>query len=155
MTIRPLDADSPQAARLIALSDAFLAALYPPESNYLETLAALRQPNVCFLGAWLDDELVACGATKTLSDDAGTYGEIKRVFVVEAQRGRGYSRHIMAHLEEHLRSAGVQWARLETGIFQPAALGLYRALGYRERGPFGAYRADPYSVFMEKRLAGA
>ena len=40
--------------------------------------------------------------------------------------------------------------RLETGVLQPEALGLYRKLGYRERGPFGAYAADPLSVFMEK-----
>ncbi|HEV8436640.1 MAG TPA: GNAT family N-acetyltransferase, partial [Methylomirabilota bacterium] len=33
-----------------------------------------------------------------------------------------------------------------------AALGLYRAAGYVERGPFGDYRPDPLSVFMEKRL---
>jgi putative acetyltransferase len=42
--------------------------------------------------------------------------------------------------------------RLETGVRQPEALGLYRKLGYRERGPFGAYKPDPLSVFMEKRV---
>ena len=30
-----------------------------------------------------------------------------------------------------------------------------RGYGYREVGPFGAYRPDPLSVFMEKRLAPA
>ena len=30
----------------------------------------------------------------------------------------------------------------------------YRANGFRERGPFGAYRAEPLSVFMEKEIAG-
>ena len=44
-------------------------------------------------------------------------------------------------------------ARLETGIHQPEALGLYRRLGYVERGPFGSYALDPLSVFFEKRLA--
>lgn len=29
----------------------------------------------------------------------------------------------------------------------------YQRLGYRERGPFGAYLPNPLSVFMEKRLA--
>jgi putative acetyltransferase len=42
--------------------------------------------------------------------------------------------------------------RLETGIHQPEALGLYRAAGFVERGPFGPYRPDPLSVFMEKPL---
>jgi len=42
--------------------------------------------------------------------------------------------------------------RLETGVRQPESLGLYRRLGYRQRGPFGAYRADPLSTFFEKRI---
>jgi putative acetyltransferase len=41
--------------------------------------------------------------------------------------------------------------RLEAGIHQPEALGLYEALGYVRRGPFGDYGDDPVSVFMEKR----
>ena len=42
--------------------------------------------------------------------------------------------------------------RLETGIYQPEALGLYRSAGYVEREAFGDYVPDPLSVFMEKRL---
>jgi putative acetyltransferase len=42
--------------------------------------------------------------------------------------------------------------RLEAGVHQPGALGLYRAMGFRERGPFGAHGPDPLSVFMEKDL---
>jgi putative acetyltransferase len=43
--------------------------------------------------------------------------------------------------------------RLETGVLQTEALGLYRRLGYQERGPYGDYETDPLSVFMEKRLS--
>jgi len=152
MLIRRLDPDSPGARQLVALSDDYLAARYPPESNHLETIEALRRPNVCFIGAWVGDALVGCGAVKTLADEQGHYGEIKRLFVIESQRGRGHSKLIVAQLEEHLRRAAVPQVRLETGIRQPEALALYRRLGYRERGPFGAYRLDPWSVFMEKRL---
>ena len=42
--------------------------------------------------------------------------------------------------------------QLETGIRQPEAIALYRSFGYAERGPFGAYKPDPFSLFMEKRL---
>jgi putative acetyltransferase len=86
-----------------------------------------------------------------LSDD-GRYGELKRVFVLESHRGKGYSKAIMEKLEGHLKSSGIALARLETGIRQPEALGLYKRLGYVERAPFGAYVADPLSIFMEKRL---
>ena len=137
---------------MLALSDAYHAALYPPESNHMVDPAALGRPEVCFVGVWVEGTLVGCGAVRLLADADGPYGEIKRVFVPEAQRGRGYSKHIMAHLEARLLLQSVPIARLETGISQPEALGLYRRLGYHERGPFGSYRLDPYSVFMEKRL---
>lgn len=151
MIAAPVDPTSPDARRLIALSDAYMTALYPPESNHFEKPEALAQPHVRFLGIHVDGQLVACGGVKLLDDD-GRYGEIKRVFVLPAQRGKGLARMIMAALEDGLRRDGYPLARLETGVAQPEALGLYRALGYVERTPFGAYRPDPLSVFMEKRL---
>lgn len=149
MQIEPSHPSS--AVALLAASDAYMAALYPAESNHLEPLDMLAQPNVLFVIGRIAGEVVACGAIKRLDDDS-CYGEIKRVFVTEAHRGNGRSAAIMQYLEDDLRSQGIALARLETGIRQPAALGLYRKLGYVERGPFGAYRADPLSVFMEKRL---
>ena len=56
--------------------------------------------------------------------------------------------------EDEARAAGMTVARLETGIHQPEAIGLYRKLGYALREAFGDYPTDdPNSVFMEKRLA--
>ncbi|MET0280233.1 MAG: GNAT family N-acetyltransferase [Steroidobacteraceae bacterium] len=146
-----VDPASPGAVRLLALSDAYMQALYPPESNHLESAAALSGPRARFIGIHADGELVACGAVKLMDDD-GRYGEIKRVFVLDSHRGLGLSRRIMNSLESLLRREGYPLARLETGIAQPEALGLYRALGYVERSPFGSYAPDPLSVFMEKQL---
>ncbi len=157
--IRPLDPASPEAQALLAQSDAYHHALYPAVSNHLAGVAALQQPNVHFRGVWAGAELVACGAVKQMDDD-GHYGEIKRVWVPAAHRGRGYSRALMLRLEAFLRAQGLPLARLETGIHQPEALQLYRSLGYRERGPelgpglcpFGSYEPDPMSLFLEKDL---
>ena len=56
-------------------------------------------------------------------------------------------------LEQEARRAGVLVVRLETGIYQPEAIGLYRKLGYEVRNSFGDYPTDdPMSVFMEKSL---
>jgi putative acetyltransferase len=151
MRIEPTDPESDSAQALIALSDAYHTALYPAESNHLESVSALKASNVLFLGCFLQDRLVGCGAVKILSDD-GRYGELKRVFVLESHRGKGYSKAIMEKLEDHLKTSGIALARLETGPSQPEALGLYKRLGYVERKPFGAYVADPLSIFMEKRL---
>ncbi len=51
------------------------------------------------------------------------------------------------------RRRGFVAVRLETGIYQPEAIGLYRKYGYVEIEPFGSYLPDPLSLFMEKRLS--
>lgn len=151
LVIAPLDPEDPAALRLLAMSDAYLQSLYPAESNHLESAAALKRPGVTYLGGSVDGEIVACCAAKVLMDD-GRYAEIKRLFVVDAYRGRGIAEKMMAEIEGCLKAAGIILVRLETGIRQPAALRLYHRLGYGERPPFGAYRPDPLSVFMEKRI---
>ena len=105
MRIEPTDPESAGARALIALSDAYMTALYPPESNHFESASALKAPNVLFLGCFLQDQLVGCGAVKILSND-GQYGELKRVFVLESHRGKGYSKAIMEKLESHLKTNG-------------------------------------------------
>lgn len=151
LEIRPTDPADAAARALIAESDAYLATLYPAESNHLESVAALARPGVRFLGAWRGGRLVGCGAVKRLAG-AAPYGEIKRVYVPPVERGRGLATALMHALEQHLLASGIGLARLETGIRQPQALALYRRLGYVERGPFGDYAPDPLSVFLEKRL---
>jgi putative acetyltransferase len=154
MQIEPLDPHSPAAMSLLAQSDAYMAALYPSESNHLEDPQALAQPQVRFIGVWLAEWLAGCAAVKVVDDDAdGPYGEIKRVFVQPHFRGRGISKVLMEELESHLRARGIGLARLETGVHQPEALKLYERLGYDRRAPFGDYTDDPLSVFMEKRLS--
>lgn len=78
--------------------------------------------------------------------------KLSAVFVLDHHRGKGLSKAIMQRLEAHLHATGVRIVRLETGIKQLEAISLYTNIGYVERGPFGGYRHDPLSVFMEKRL---
>ena len=151
MNLEYLDPDNADVMALLAASDAYYVGLYPAESNHLESGNDLKQPNVLFVGCRIAGDLVASGAAKIMSDD-GSYAEIKRVFVLDEHRGKGLSNQVMRFLEAELQSRGVSLFRLETGVKQPAALGLYRKLGYLERGPFGSYKADPFSVFMEKHV---
>ena len=151
--IEYLDPEAPGVQALLAASDAFYDGLYPSESTHLEAIDDLQKPNVLLIGCRCDGELMASAAAKQMEDD-GSYAEIKRVFVLDQFRGRGLSAKLMGYLESELQQRGVELFRLETGVLQPEALGLYRKLGYHERGPFGAYKPDPFSVFMEKRVAG-
>ena len=134
---------------MLAASDAYYAALYPAESNHLLDTVELKRPGVHFHVARLDGAVAGFGALVRHAD----YGEIKRMYVDPAARGQGLGRRLLAALEECARREGLRCIRLETGVRQPEALALYRAAGYREIEPFGAYRPDPLSVFMEKALA--
>jgi putative acetyltransferase len=143
-------ADQPEVHALLAQSDAYLALLYPAESNHLVDVATLMKPNVRFFVARRDGRALGCGALVLAADGSA---EIKRMFFVPEARGRDIGRRILEQLEDAARAEGATMIRLETGIHQPEAIGLYRAAGFVEIGPFGSYVADPLSLFMEKRLA--
>jgi len=139
----------PEAKILIAELDDYQSRLYPAESNHLDGLEELAAPNVTFVVARLNGQVVGCGAVKEMR---GAYGEIKRMYVSPTGRGHGLAKTMLAYLEQKLLAKGIPLARLETGIHQTEAIGLYERLGYRRIGPFGDYGEDPLSIFMEKRL---
>jgi putative acetyltransferase len=150
LEIRPEPPRQPEVEALLAASDAFSMALYPPESNHLVDVATLEQPGVTFLVARLAGRAVGCGAV--VAKGAG-WGEIKRMYVDEAARGTGAGAQLLARLEHEARARGLAVLRLETGIHNHAALKLYRRFGYAKRPPFGDYAEDPLSIFMERTLA--
>ncbi|SDF00510.1 putative acetyltransferase [Massilia sp. PDC64] len=134
---------------MLARLDAYCAALYPAESNHLMDIASLMQGDVLFLVARdVDGAAVGCAALVNRQD----YGEVKRMFVDERRRGLGTGRKLLEHLVMFARMSGLSVLRLETGIHQPEAIGLYERLGFERRMPFGDYKEDPLSLFMEKRL---
>jgi ribosomal protein S18 acetylase RimI-like enzyme len=59
---------------------------------------------------------------------------------------------MLNHLAAQTLERGVAALRLETGIHQREAIGLYERMGFYRIPPFGDYREDPLSVFFEKRL---
>lgn len=140
--------DQPDIVALLLAADEWYATLYPAESNHLLDVSTLQQPEIAFFVAREAGELLGFGAVA----DRGGYAEIKRMYLAPAARGRKFGRRILEVLEAHAVQNGRSCLRLETGIHQPEAIGLYRSHGYREIGPFGAYRPDPNSLFMEKCL---
>jgi putative acetyltransferase len=140
----------PDVTRLIEDLDAYQASLYPPESNHLLDLEALCAHDVRFFVARQLGGAIGCGALR-VNASAG-YGEIKRMFVRPEARGLKVGRLLLSVIEDRARAEGLSAIRLETGIHQHEAIGLYRAAGYCECAAFGAYRPDPLSVFMQKAL---
>lgn len=141
--------DQPEVRAFLAASEAYASALYPAESNHFVDVEQLAKPNVVFLVA--RDTTIACGCGAIVRSTDGT-AEIKRMWVAPEARGRRVGRALLDALITAARQSGAHALRLETGIAQPEALGLYRAAGFVEIGPFGDYKPDPLSVFMERRL---
>lgn len=140
----------PGVIRLLELSNAYAASLYPAESNHMLPLNELEEPTVSFFVARRGDEVLGCAAL--VRHDDGT-AEIKRMFVDSGARGLRLGKRLLETLEDEARRLGIAIIRLETGIYQPEAIGLYRTTGYAEIEPFGSYQPDPLSLFMEKRIA--
>lgn len=149
ISIAPEDPRQPDVLRLIAVSDAYMQALYPAESNHLAEAEALAAPGTVFLVARRDSEALGSIAFRIL---APGHAEMKRLFVRAEARGGGLGRRLLAALEDAARQRNIGRISLETGIRQAEAIGLYRAAGYQECPPFGGYTADPLSLFMTKQL---
>ncbi len=139
----------PEIIRLLEMSDAYAASLYPPESNHLVDITKLEKPNVSFFVARNDGAIVGCCALVEAGD--GT-AEIKRMFVDPQARGLKIGRLMLEALVEFGRQHGVTAIRLETGISQPEAIGLYHKAGFVDIEPFPPYKPDPLSLFMELKL---
>ena len=144
--------DQPDVISLIAELDAFQNSLYPPESNHLLDIESLKASNVLFAVARdTDAERTALGCGAVVLMDG--YGELKRMFVRPHLRGRGIAKAVMRCLELESARRQCHLLRLETGILQADALGLYARAGYARCARYGDYPDDPLSVFMEKRIA--
>ncbi|MHB8382053.1 MAG: GNAT family N-acetyltransferase [Candidatus Binataceae bacterium] len=146
----PGDPAQADVISLIAASDKYLASLYPAESNHSLDIVSLGGSEVTFFVARIDGKAVGCGAIVCPEKQ---YAEIKRMFVAADARGSGVGRRILRKLETEAFEQGYRVLRLETGVSQPEAIGLYRSAGFIEIEPFGDYVADPLSIFMEKRLS--
>jgi GNAT superfamily N-acetyltransferase len=142
--------DSPDALELIAeLQQALNGELYPEESKHGYSVEKLLRERVPFFVTRQDRVAAGCGGVQLFG--AG-YGEVKRMYVRPQFRGQGLGRLMLNHLAAFARESGVWLLRLETGIHQKEAIGLYERYGFQRIPPFGDYREDPLSLFFEKRI---
>jgi ribosomal protein S18 acetylase RimI-like enzyme len=147
--ITPERPDTPDAVALIEELETHLASLYPAASRHGFSVEKLLREGVAFFLLRAEGTPVACGGIKLFGTD---YGELKRMYVRPQFRGRGFGKLMLDHLAEHARQHGVSLLRLETGIHQREAIGLYERMGFRRVPPFPPYREDPLSRCYEKKL---
>lgn len=154
LTVAAESFDSDDARRLIAALDDGLAELYPPEQRFGPNLKPhhLEAGRGTFLIARDDGRAIGCGAIRLLDPMTA---EAKRMYVEPDQRGKGVGRAVLAGLEAAAKQLGVRRLVLETGIYQDAALSLYRRAGFTQIDCWGEYASSSTSVCFEKHLIGA
>ncbi len=151
ITITAERPDSSEAVRLLAELDAHLHQHpYPPESRHAFSVEKLVREGVAFFVTRYAGEPAGCGGLKLFGTE---YGEVKRMYVRPAYRGLGLGKAMLHRLAEYAQEWQVRVLRLETGIYQTEAIGLYERFGFERRPPFGEYRDDPMSLYFEKSLA--
>lgn len=141
--------DSADAAAMIEELEAHLSSRYPAESRHGFSIEKLVAENVPFFLLRSDGEPAACGGIKLFGTD---YGEIKRMYVRDEYRGKGFGKLMLDHLASYALDHGITLLRLETGVHQSEAIGLYERMGFRLIPPFGEYTNDPLSLCYEKRI---
>ncbi len=156
LTIQRERADQPEVVALLSSLDDYLASLYPPEANHIMDIASLLHGDVTFLVAREAGRAVGTAAFRRMPGEPETagaaYGEVKRMYVDPALRGRRLGVRLLSSLEDAMRADGLRLALLETGRDQTEAVRLYERAGYAERGAFGGYPDNGLSVFYAKTL---
>jgi putative acetyltransferase len=151
ITITEVAPDSADAIQLIGeLDEHLMAHPYPPQSRHAFSIEKLLREGVVFFIAHYEEQLAGCGGIKMFEAD---YGEVKRMYVRPIFRGKGLGKAMLNRLAEYARGKGVGLLRLETGIYEVEAIGLYERFGFQRRGPFGEYVEDPLTVYLEKKIA--
>ena len=149
ITITPERPDTPGARQLLSELDGYLLGLpYPAESRHAFPVEKLLREQVAFFVTRYDNELAGCGGIKFHGD----YGEVKRMYVRPSHRGHGLGKAMLDHLAGCAQQQGLELLRLETGIYQVEAIGLYERYGFQRRAPFSEYKVDPMSLYFEKAL---
>jgi GNAT superfamily N-acetyltransferase len=141
--------DTPDAVTLIEELEALLAPQYPRESRHGLSVERLIAESVAFFVLRHDGQAAGCGGIKLIGTE---YGELKRMYVRPVFRGRGLGKRLIDRLAACACEQRVPLLRLETGIHQHDAIGLYERAGFYPIPPFGDYRPDPLSLFLEKPL---
>jgi GNAT superfamily N-acetyltransferase len=156
--LRRVSFDHPDAVRLNKEVQAEYGRRYQDDGDATPLDPSMFEPpNGLYVIAYDEDAIpVASGGWR--AREAGEEGysdgdaEIKRMYVVEALRGKGLARRILAHLEADARTAGRVRMVLETGIAQPEAIALYTSSGYEPCAKFGYYRFSETSRCFAKPL---
>ena len=156
LRLLPVPYEHPDVAALEQAAQQFYVQIYGSPDETPFTTADFTPPHGAFLVGYLNEEAVAMGGwrfrTPGVPRVARRPAEIRRMYVRECVRGRGFARLVLAALEASAAAAGADWMLLETGQPQVAAVSLYRSSGYVDVERFGYYAASETALNLGRPL---
>ncbi|THV23026.1 GNAT family N-acetyltransferase [Peteryoungia ipomoeae] len=135
-------AEQPDVDRLLQLSDAAAARLYPGEYRKPITRRSLDRPGTYVVIARLGVQAVGC---VVLFDLGQGQAEVKRLIVDPRQARKGIGRRLMQECLKLAHSQAQETLLLEVGTRNIEARAVYESLGFC---PFGPYRETQVATFM-------
>jgi GNAT superfamily N-acetyltransferase len=148
ITLRRTDSNDKDFKALVELLDEELRILDGDEHVFYGQLN--KTTDVDAVVAYINGKAVGCGAIRKHSDDSM---EIKRMYTLNDERGKGIATAIVSELETWTIESGYSSCVLETGKKQPWAISLYKRLGYSEIPNYGKYAGVENSLCFKKQLS--
>ncbi|WP_373521615.1 GNAT family N-acetyltransferase [Aquiflexum sp.] len=142
------DSQNPGFKKLVSLLDAELAITDGKEHAFYDQFNKIDSIKYVVL-AFQGEKAIGCGAIKEF--DSRTM-EVKRMYVVKSDRGKGVASMILEVLENWSKEMSYSKCILETGVRQPDAIALYKKNDYLLRQNYGQYIGVENSLCFEKSL---
>lgn len=147
-TLTRTDSENPDFIALVRQLDADLAQRDGQEHSFYAQFNKIDKIKHAVV-AYENDEPIGCGAIK---EYAPGIMEVKRMYTLPGNRGKGIATGILTELETWAAEMGYTKCVLETGKRQPEAIALYQKNGYRFIPNYGQYVGVENSVCFEKSV---
>lgn len=146
--LKRTDSDDPDFQDLVKLLDAELKILDGDEHTFYSQFNKIDKIRNAVV-FYIDDKPSGCGAFKEYDTKTA---EIKRMFVIPEERGKGVAKLILKELEIWVAELKFTECILETGLKQSEAIKLYQKAGYEIIPNYGQYKNVSNSVCMKKSI---
>ena len=148
MTIIRTNSENTDFIELVKLLDADLAIRDGKDHSFYAQYNKIDKIKYAVV-AYENNKPIACGALKEFAPQVM---EVKRMYTLPENRGKGIAQKLLTELEIWAKELSYVKCILETGKKQPEAIQLYKKSGYKIIPNYGQYIGIENSVCFEKEL---